>query len=83
MDGRDFEQMLERIMKVDFSAGTEAFRDALLARCLEVLCEDGIACISDDDLEMVAAAGNAGAQLPYPFESDGFLGDNVSASRLI
>ena len=40
MDEREFEQMLGQVMKHDFSAGSEAFRDALLERCLEELASD-------------------------------------------
>ena len=44
MDEREFEQMLGQVMKHDFSAGSEAFRDALLERCLGELAsdEDGV-----------------------------------------
>lgn len=59
MNDREFELMLGRLMKVDFSAGNEAFRDALLERCLDVLRENDRGVYVDDaDLELLAAAGN-------------------------
>lgn len=55
------EQEIRRILSQDLSAGTEAFRDALLARCLEVLgsddSESGLD-LFDEDLELLAAAGS-------------------------
>lgn len=46
-------------MKQDFSAGTEAFRDTLLERCLSVLDEDDEGrCLDDAELDMLAAAGD-------------------------
>lgn len=72
MDGRKFEEMLERLMKVDFDAGSEEFRDALLKRCLAELGADPHAAddaeamqeaqLTDADLEMLAAAGDVLAQ---------------------
>jgi len=65
---REFEQMLGRLMKADFSAGTEAFRDALLERCLTELDADdidGVMIIDDDQLDMVAA-GRDPSQLIGP-----------------
>ena len=58
MDNTEFEAKLERLMKQDFSVGTDAFREDLLSRCLAVLGEDGGVELSDDDLDMLAAAGN-------------------------
>lgn len=60
MNDREFEHMLERLVKQDFSAGTEAFRDALLDRCLDVLDadSDGVQ-LNDDDLDLLAAAGDS------------------------
>lgn len=63
MEGRRFERMIGRLMKQDLSAGTEAFREELLGRCLDVLDADDVEeCreVSDSDLDMLAAAG-----LPY------------------
>lgn len=59
MDEREFEQMLGQVMKHDFSAGSEAFRDALLERCLGELAsdEDGMP-LEEDDLDMLSAAGD-------------------------
>ncbi|MBQ9020500.1 MAG: hypothetical protein IJ113_00595 [Eggerthellaceae bacterium] len=64
MDEQRLEHILEKHMKQDFSNGTEAFRDELLARCLDVLSlgdgatqdENGID-IDEADLELLAAAG--------------------------
>ena len=64
VDVRRFEQMLERVLQVDYSAGTGAFRDGLLARCLAELdagsAYDG-AELDDDDLGLLAAAGDPDA----------------------
>lgn len=52
------EKQLEKVLARDYSVGTEAFRESLLARCLDVLgkgAEPQV--VSDDDLEMLAAAG--------------------------
>ena len=71
VDDRQFEQMLTRLLRADVSAGTEAFRDALLARCLGALDagpEGGAAELDDAELEMLAAAGDAvGPGGPDPF----------------
>lgn len=62
MDDKRFEQMIEKLLKQDFSSGTEAFRDALLARCLDELDADiRESDLSDEELEMLAAAGNLSA----------------------
>ena len=70
MDDRRFEQMLSRLLRADFSAGTEAFRDELLARCLAILDADvrdeaagsesgcRVVELDDADLELLAAAGD-------------------------
>ena len=65
MDEREFEQNVSRLMKQDFSAGTEAFRDALLVRCLDELgtAEDGVE-LDDGFLDMLAAAGDMFANAP-------------------
>ena len=56
---------LIRVLSEAYSAGTEAFRDALLIRCLDVLEEDE-RCeeLGDEDLDMLAAAGNPTSPLP-------------------
>jgi len=62
VEDRGFEEMLCGLLQVDFSAGTEAFREALLARCLSELdaCSgDEVAELDDADLGMLAAAGDA------------------------
>lgn len=63
--------MIERLMKQDLSAGTEAFREDLLARCLDVLASDEDRCeeIDDSDLELLAAAGTPYAPDRIGFES--------------
>ncbi len=55
MDEKEFASMF----KYDFSAGTESFRDALLEQCFEALREgeDGLP-IADDELDLLAAAGD-------------------------
>ncbi len=53
------EKQIERLFRIDLSLGTEAFRDALLARCLAALGSDEYAFeLDDDDLDLLAAAGN-------------------------
>ena len=57
------EQEIIRVLSRDYSAGTERFREALLARCLSFLGQaDRSAArpedLEDDDLEMLAAAGS-------------------------
>ena len=64
VDEQRLEHILETHMKQDFSHGTEAFRDELLARSLEALSarsdearsENGED-IDEEDLELLAAAG--------------------------
>lgn len=60
MDDREFEKKLEQLLQADLSVGTEAFRDALLARCLKALPEaiDEPQSLEDADLVLLAAAGN-------------------------
>lgn len=58
MDGREFEQQLEKLLSQDLSVGTEAFRDNLLERCLGVLDSDEGMEIDDSALELLAAAGD-------------------------
>lgn len=66
MDKRGFESVVRRLLKQDLSQGTETFREALLARCLELLGPDDISdddgvtevILFDDDLDMLAAAGS-------------------------
>ena len=56
--GAMVEKKLSRIMKTDLSKGTEEFRDALLRRCLFVLGADDVVELADDELDMLAAAGD-------------------------
>ena len=83
MDEREFEQMIERLMKLDFSIGTEAFRDDLLSRCLAVLASDG-ECreVDDAELELLAAAGDRFAFNEGGMDSRGRIGDNGDAKDL-
>ena len=71
MNDKMLDQMIERLMKQDFSAGTEEFRDGLLERCLAVLdAGNEGAPLDDEALDMLAAAGDVHAQFPNsPLES--------------
>ena len=71
MDDRGFEQTLRRVLKADFSAGTERFRYALLTRCLDVLDEDDGECaeLDDDVLELLSAAGDSSSYVQLLSES--------------
>lgn len=72
MDDREFELKLGRLMKQDLSTGTEAFREALLGRCLSVLgAKDSGVEIPDEALDLLAAAGDSGAF--------GFIGSDARA----
>ena len=84
MEDREFEGMLEQLMKQDLAAGTEAFRDDLLARCLATLGSDSAGErdaepefhafeVSDADLDLLAAAGEP--VLPPSVQS---IGDNAN-----
>ena len=87
MSGEQFEQMLARLLQADFSAGTESFRDELLARCLAVLDADArdaategeagcrVVELSDADLELLAAAGDAASAGEPP--RSGAAGDTL------
>ena len=53
------EERIARILSRGFSDGTESFRDDLLDRCLAVLgAEDQGRVVSDEELELLAAAGD-------------------------
>jgi len=69
MDEREFNQMLEHLMKQDFSVGTDDFSEKLLASCLTVLNADEEGALVDDAfLDLLAAAGDG---LIYdPFSQD-------------
>ena len=48
------EREIARLMQLDFSEGTETFRDALLARCLDALRpENQMRELDDDDLDII------------------------------
>ena len=57
---------VEQILKEDLSAGTDEFREALLQRCLAALGDDEGAPIADEDLDMLAAAGDIFAGWAIP-----------------
>ena len=84
MDEREFEQLLGQLMKLDLSAGTEAFRDELLSRCLAVLDADSEGMVlGDADLDMLAAAGTRFA-FDFPgMDSLSRIGDNKDAENLL
>ena len=63
------EKKLSRIMKTDLSKGTEEFRDNLLGRCLFVLGADDSVELADDELDMLAAAGDP-SQFLRPDDSE-------------
>ena len=78
---RTFEQTLVRLMNVDFAAGTEAFRDALLERCLIVLdADDEGARIDDSTMELLSAAGAGFEFDPNALKPHDVIGDNGGGS---
>ena len=78
MSGQEFERTIERLMRQDLSAGTEVFREELLARCLDVLDADDDTCVEvdDSDLEMLAAAG-----APHAIDRGGLQSDSIIGSE--
>ena len=66
----DLENILAKGMQHGHSASEEQFRDELLARCLEVLdsAEHAVE-LADEDIEMLAAAGDAALFAP-PHSND-------------
>lgn len=65
MDDRELENRLRQLLKQDLSAGTESFKDELLARCLSVLTDEAAAEgfpegveLDDSVLDLLAAAGD-------------------------
>ena len=83
MDDQEFEQMLGRLMKQDFSIGTEKFRDALLERCLVVLDDDKeVAELDDSALELLAAAGDSDMGANLTVEPQDVFGNNEESSFL-
>lgn len=66
MNDREFEHMLTQLMQHDFSEGTDEFRDALLAQCVEALdsSEPDSASnlyefeLPDEALDLISAAGD-------------------------
>ena len=59
------EVKIRQLFQQDLSVGTESFRNALLEQCLETLrdSENG-SVISDETLDLLAAAGDPFAQAP-------------------
>ena len=70
MNERNFEQQLKGLFSKDLSAGTEAFREDLLARCLDVLGSEAQK-LADDELEMLSAAGDVTALTEDTDRTDG------------
>jgi hypothetical protein len=59
MNEKEFEGAVERLLKQDLQEGDAAFRDKLLGRCLDVLCEDDEGThLKDEDLDLLSAAGD-------------------------
>ena len=52
------ERKIERILRRGLSDNPNAFRDNLLERCLDVLCSFEPVPLEDDELDMLAAAGD-------------------------
>ena len=52
------EKKLEQLFRSDLSLGTDAFRDTLLERCLEVIRSDEGYPLSESELDLLAAAGD-------------------------
>ena len=83
VDDQEFEQMLGRLMKQDFSIGTEKFRDALLERCLVVLDDDKeVAELDDSALELLAAAGDSDMGANLTVEPQDVFGNNEESCFL-
>ena len=73
MNEREFEEMFAKLMKQDFSVGTEKFREELLQRCLQILDQDEGVELDDSELEMLAAAGDPTG---FVFGENGGIGDD-------
>lgn len=86
MSNGRFEQKLAELLRQDFSAGTDTFREELLVRCLEVVHADTrdkaadpdagcrIAELSDADLGTLAAAGD----FAHPGQPSSFRGSRMT-----
>ena len=78
MTEQEFENLVNRLFKLDFSAGTEDFREDLLSRCLDALGtedapkSDSTACreLTISELELLAAAGDAYSPINTSLISD-------------
>ncbi|MBR0404854.1 MAG: hypothetical protein IJI68_06580 [Eggerthellaceae bacterium] len=83
MGEREFESMIEQLMKLDFSIGTETFRDNLLASCLAVLnMGDECMVVPDEELELLAAAGGSFVFEEAGMDSRSLFGDNRDTKDL-
>lgn len=83
MSEQEFELMIEQLMKLDLSIGTETFRDNLLSRCLAVLnMGDECMVVPDDELELLAAAGGHFVFEEAGMDSRSFFGDNRDTKDL-
>ncbi|MBR2834301.1 MAG: hypothetical protein IKE43_01105 [Coriobacteriales bacterium] len=84
MDDQDFEQKISRLMRLDLSAGTEAFRDALSQRCFaELDANDESECLDDDELGLLAAAGEKTSCDPTLIEPYDTYSGNSDNNRVI
>ena len=62
MNEQEFHELLEQVLGQNLSAGTDAFRDDLLARCLDIVSSsEDVTALDDSQLELLAAAG-----IPFP-----------------
>lgn len=58
------EERVRQLFRQDLSAGTDAFREELLERCLDALHDEETGReVDDSELDMLAAAGDPFAQL--------------------
>lgn len=67
MNEREFEHTVEHLLGQELQEGDEAFRDELLERCLDALCEDDeVVHLKDEELELLSAAGDPAFLLQNP-----------------
>ena len=62
------EQKIERILCKGLAQNPNAFRNALLDRCLDVLCSFEAVALDDEELDMLSAAGNPVPSCPDPLD---------------
>lgn len=75
------DEQLAKLLKYDFSKGHEEFKEALLARCLAILDEDGRDDAGDGD-DGSDGMGARGATHPLLFLVDGRDGTEPSVREL-